>query len=444
MSRKMLEDVRPPEKRSIRSIPVSAARKPSAKHTSEREEREEPKRETRKHDEPEERVERKSVSRKKSTDSNDKGPHYILWSIVGVCVVVLFFAFSAFFAGATVTISPKHEKIAIDEVIPLKKDGAENELEYQVVTISKEASKTVAAQGEQNVEKKASGRIVIFNNATTASQRLIKNTRFETPEGLIYRINESVVVPGKTAGKPGSLEVTVYADAPGAEYNIGLNDFTIPGFKTDALRYKEIFARSKTPMTGGAKGITKVVKEEDVKAARQELQTQLRTELSKEVRSQIPDQFIAYESGIVTHFESLPNGAEGDKAVIKEKGTINAIIINKLALSTYLAKKELTSYNSKEPVEILGIERLVFGLKDAEQNIWQKDTINATFKGEGTLVWLYSQDKFKQTVRGRPSKEIPQVLGSFPAIEKADVVLSPFWKTAFPENTNKIKVINKI
>ena len=94
-------------------------------------------------------------------------------------------------------------------------------------------------------------------------QRLITRTRFQSPEGLIYRIAESAVVPGKTTKNgvdtPGSIEVTVFADEAGDKYNIKKTDFTIPGFKSDASRFKNIYARSSTDMTGGFVGKMKTI-----------------------------------------------------------------------------------------------------------------------------------------------------------------------------------------
>ena len=73
--------------------------------------------------------------------------------------------------------------------------------------------------GEEAVEVKASGKIMVYNNFSSEPQRLIIRTRFETKEGLIYRIPESIVVPGKTVKMgwetPGSKEIGVFADEPG-------------------------------------------------------------------------------------------------------------------------------------------------------------------------------------------------------------------------------------
>ena len=89
--------------------------------------------------------------------------------------------------------------------------------DYLLVSNSSEGwQKTLrTATGKEEVSLKASGRIVIYNNYNTAKQRLVRNTRFETPPGFIYRINKSIDVPGQTteAGRtiPGSIEVTIHA-----------------------------------------------------------------------------------------------------------------------------------------------------------------------------------------------------------------------------------------
>src|SRR3989344_6529655 len=179
---------------------------------------------------------------------------------IGVAVAVLGIGLSVFFSGATVFATPRQEAVTVNGTFTAVKESKPGELQYETMTLSKETSLSVSATGEKHVERKASGNIVIYNNYNSESQRLIKNTRFETPEGLIYRVDKSVTVPGRKSeggvAAPGSMEITVYADQPGSSYNIGLTDFTIPGLKGDP-RYEKFYARSKTPMTGGVSGVVK-------------------------------------------------------------------------------------------------------------------------------------------------------------------------------------------
>jgi len=128
------------------------------------------------------------------------------------------------------------------------KEAEEGELEYSLITHTTEASDTITATGRETVEEKASGRIIVYNNHSSATQRLIKNTRFESPEGLIFRINESVEIPGMTKSTdgeivPGVISAEVFADGTGEQYNIDASQFTIPGLKgTD--QYEDMYAES--------------------------------------------------------------------------------------------------------------------------------------------------------------------------------------------------------
>ena len=146
-------------------------------------------------------------------------------AVLGLAVFV-----SNLFHSAVLSVSPRVAAAAISDDLVAKRAGG---LTYQAVTLKEEGSSTVKATGEEAVSKKASGTVVIYNNYNSSSQRLIKNTRFETPEGLIFRVSDSVTVPGKKGSTPGSVEATIVADEPGDKYNVGLKDFTIPGFKGD-------------------------------------------------------------------------------------------------------------------------------------------------------------------------------------------------------------------
>ena len=198
---------------------------------------------------------------------------FALWSIVVISVVILGFAISSFFGGATVRITPKTQTVALNNTVTFA--AGTSTPEYLVMEISDSTNREVVAEGDEYVETKAVGKIVIYNTHSTSPQTLIEQTRFESPEGYIYRIQEEVSVPGQKVvdGKtvPGQLEVTVIADKAGEKYNISPTDFTIPGFKGDS-RFETFFARSQTEMTGGFMGTQKVISTEQQAQVENELQ----------------------------------------------------------------------------------------------------------------------------------------------------------------------------
>ncbi len=94
------------------------------------------------------------------------------------------------------------------------------DLPYILVTVDKTVSANVPAESTETVNDPAQGSITIYNKQATA-QTLIKNTRFQSPDGKIFRVQDSVSIPGGSDSAPGSVQATVYADTGGDQYNIG-------------------------------------------------------------------------------------------------------------------------------------------------------------------------------------------------------------------------------
>ena len=68
---------------------------------------------------------------------------------------------------------------------PTPTDGS---LSYEVMTIEESREQQVQATGKIDVEELAAG-IIEIKKTTAGAERLIKNTRFRSPEGLVFRIN---------------------------------------------------------------------------------------------------------------------------------------------------------------------------------------------------------------------------------------------------------------
>lgn len=366
-----------------------------------------------------------------------------LWIVALVCVLVLYVTFGIFFAGAKIVVTPRQEAATLDGRFVALKDAAPTELAYQLMTFEKEQSTTLPSTGESQVEEKASGVITISNNQGKAPEHLIKNTRFETSDGLIYRIKDAVVVPGqKTVNGetvPGTIDATVYADAAGEKYNIGSASFTIPGLKGDA-RFTTLTAQSKTAMTGGRIGLVKTVSPEAEKAARETVRAALVEGLEKDARAQVPEGFVLYDGASFTEYVSGPNANADAGVTITEKGIFRGIIFNGAALAHAVAANTVARFDGEE-VRIPEIEKLSFALIDKEGMHPESDTrIEFTLRGNPNIVWHFDGDRLKEDLVGKTKRMINTVLAGYPGIEKAEVIIRPFWKTSFPKKAEKINV----
>jgi len=378
----------------------------------------------------------------------------VLYVSVGLLILVLFFGISTLFKSAEIRITPKNEVSTLDENFKATKNvSTNNGLGFQVVTTVKDVEKKVSATDEQIVEKKAQGKIIVYNNYNTQPQSLIKTTRFETPEGLIFRATENIIVPGIQVknGKnvAGSVEVSVEADKPGIEYNIPLKDFTIVGFK-GTPKYTKFYARSKTEMLGGFSGVQKTVSKETIDKIDKELEVLLKDSLLKEITSQIPENFILYQNSISYKLESTNqvNVASSENTansvILKKKGVINGIIFDKGSLSRAIVLKLLPDAVDNV-IKITNLDNLNFTF--IPENSFDPNStslLNFKLKGEANFVWVFDENKLKSELLGMSKKNAIIIISTYNTIKEAGIETNPFWNQTIPEKPNKVTLINTL
>lgn len=430
MPKQILQDVIPPGHRSIRRIPLSFNRRRDEVGGSKITEKE---------------IDADQIFKKRG---KKRGPKLGVWLVAAAAVLVLLVVAVFVFSGATVTIEPYQRNITVNieavakSSVPIQESVGVSELTYETIAVGGTKTVYLQATGESKVEKKASGVIVIYNNYSSSPQRLIKNTRFETPAGLVYRIEKSIVVPGRRVENnktiPGSLEATVSADLPGPDYNIGLTDFTVPGFK-GTPRYEDFYARSKTVMAGGFIGNVPTAPEDKMNEAYASAEAALKQELAQKIGSQKPDIFIWYPTALL--FESvrqMPVVSTGSTIALSVNATSTAVVFSKMILSRYIAEHSITDYD-KEPVLVDKLNDLIFIPRfSADTSVG--GPIPFSLKGDTTIIWQFDSDKLKNDLAGKSKKEISSVIANYRGITRASVVIRPFWKSQFPDNPNKIKI----
>ncbi len=379
-------------------------------------------------------------------NDHDDTPHKSkkgIWIVTIIALIGLFVAVSFVFKGATVTVTPKSQHVSIDDTFSAKSGGGDADLTFDVVEISEEVSSDVNATETKEVSKKAVGSVVLYNK-TTSPQALKIDTRLETKDGKIFKTNKAITVPAaKTvSGKstPGQIEVAVTADQPGEEYNIGPSDFVIFGFKGTSKADK-FSAQSKSAMTGGFKGMEANIDEEQRTQLKEKLTEELKSSLMTKAIAQVPAEFIYYDDGV---FFKPANALLVSKVDGKVKatlsGTLSVILFNEGKLARYLAKENVSGYDNSDIV-LQGVKGLAFTLKNKD-TIIPKDSKDITFtlSGDADFVWSVDVDSLKDSLVGKKKKEFTSILGTFGAIDSAEVSLNPLWMSSFPTNKNDIMI----
>lgn len=345
---------------------------------------------------------------------------------IGV-LIILIILFSG--TKATITVEAKKSSQEITSAIPL--DGT-NKLATKT-QINKTLTKVLPATAEQQVEKQASGRIKITNIHKETPQELVKNTRFQSPEGLIYRIKDSIVIPGYTMNGttiiPGTLEVEVFADSAGEDYNISNTKFTIPGFEGKE-QYEKITAQTATDITGGYIGMRKVVSDEAREQAQKELEAELKNQIEK-IETESTEYVIVPDIKTLSYGE-IQDKVEGNTVVLSLTASVDAYSFVKKDLFNFIGQNTISGASTTDQFT-LTTDKLSFAINE--------NLISIT--GASVITWVVDVEKIKTEFAGKTKTEGNELIDSYTFIEKANVKISPIFKTKFPTNTEKIDVVTE-
>lgn len=378
---------------------------------------------------------------------------FLVWSLAIIALFGAAFAVLSYFSSATIEVVPLTQSIKLENEFTATKEAASEDFSFQFLSLSEEKTEEVPATVEKVIQKKASGKVVIYNAYSAAPQRLIKNTRLESPDHKIFRIDDSVVVPGAkiTSGKvlePGFVEAIVYADAPGKEYNIGLADFTIPGFKGDP-RYSKFTARSKadSPLAGGFSGTVKVPTDEAVAEAQKSLKEELKKIAVEKARGQVPDNTSFFPGSMVLKFEEVPQELSADEAAsVTVRATVSVFFFDTELLTQKIAGTVLKEYKGA-PLTLSNISDLSFTFLDPVDTIVLADLNQIRFRldGEALFKGRVDEGKLIAEVAGKSKKDFSSIITTQSNIKRANAVVRPMWKTSFPSDITKIsvKIVNE-
>lgn len=349
------------------------------------------------------------------------------------------------FNSATVTITPKlvDKKIKGDYILT----NTEEKKIFEVVKFEKIIEKDIPKNDKQKVVSKSEGQITIYNNFDSNPQKLIKNTRFESKEGKIFRISETVTVPGKTGNMPGKVFAKVTADSTGDTYNVPAGKWTIPGFKGSA-RYQGFYGESTSAMTGGSDGSKSVIAKEDIEAAKNLMMSEGEESIKSESDTSSKEGFYSLKDSIVyDSINNLEDFQSGKDTKFKMTITGKMLMIDKDLVASNIVKAEDSTYKN-EKVEIKNFDELRFKY-DTEKNK-STDLLTATsvyLTVEGLPTFIYKLDNYslKMDLVGKENSDetFASVLSKYTSISSAKSKIFPMWVNKYPKNINKIKVIEE-
>jgi hypothetical protein len=379
--------------------------------------------------------------------NNARRRRVAMTSIIAIAIIVLGFLANILLRGADVTVYPKLRDVFVQANFTAFTNPKVGDLGYELLTLEATGERQVKAAGKEVVSLRAEGKIVVYNTKSTAPQRLIKNTRFENGDGLIFRIKESIEVPGVTKDSkgnpvPGTVVASVFADGTGEQYNLPPSRFTVPGLKgTD--QYDSVYGESTVAFTGGFEGEKYLIDEAELSTAKQALQIELRDKLLARLNEERPAGFILYDNAVTFTFDSLPSTEYGDSlATIKERARLQVPLFNESEFAEFIANKSVPDY-AGDPVQIPNPETLTFSYQSATTTITDIstfDSIEFLLKGNARIIWTFDENALKSELISIEKNEAAAVFSSYPSISNAQAEVRPFWESSFPDSPDHIKI----
>jgi hypothetical protein len=391
-------------------------------------------------------------SKRSSSVKSGARPAWVLYSIGGGVIAILFFGFLFFkLPKANIQIWPKVEVLSFSQTITADKsldmtDIANSVIPAKDFEISKTLNENFPATGNASDEGKAYGTITVYNKADPVAPLTLRaGTHFMSDSGKLFRADEKIVVPAgkKTGGKvsPGSVKVKVQAVEGGDSYNISSSNFSVPGLKGTAYYYS-IYAESDTDMKGGYAGKTKKVTDDDLKQAEDTLVQKLLAEAINDLKNQIPENYILLEnstSSEITKSETSVKSGEVSndfnfevtmklKAIAFKKSDVDEFV-KKYIISQLLEEKTLLDSSIKTDLSVDSLDvsggKMVLKV-DFSSGIYKNIDINS----------------ISLSLTGKNAEQINETITALMGDQllKAEINFWPFWVSSSPKNQKAVNV----
>lgn len=393
-----------------------------------------------------------------------------LFGLFGASLLVFFVIVYIVLPGATVAIEPASAVVSKAVNITLEPD-ADEVRSLKVYEIETQVKYTLShpATGIESEGQNASGNLTIINVSGT-ERTLVKETRFQTEEGIVFRLQKEVTVTAGILESPSKLEVFVVADAldangapVGDRGNIGPAQFFLPGLREDSQ--DDLYAESYTAMSGGTTLIHTRLTEDDLIAAEEKLERDLQEKslasLRKEVLSLSNSQGLklklledsdALEYGPA--LIDLPYSLVGQE--MKDFDLSGSLSVRGVAYDRELLYSILKTemVNAKTPgKQLISVDEDSISIQVLEADM---DTLNFKMTAQIQGIEEYEIDpeleggaelasKIKEHIAGKSIEEAKNYVQNLPEVNRVEIRIWPVWSptiSSLPENI-KIKSLSE-
>jgi len=348
---------------------------------------------------------------------------------------------------ATVALTMKKSVVRFNEPVTVTADPALKVpgalvVPGEVLTARANLSLPFITERTETVSARASGVLTVYNSYSSAPQVLVRNTRFESPDKKIFRMEQQVTIPGaKVEGgnvTPSSATVRVIAEEAGESYNLPPSSgWRIPGF-AGRPQYEGFYAEAKEGMKGGFVG-------ERARPTAVEL-ANARAKTAEALADALEGQFLIIASD---RFSSLPESRRF--RLVREEATpdpddprtfhlFGEGVMEQIVFEESTLKEALVAKAARALPGELEVREFSYQLSTSTPD-FERGTLAFSAQGEGVFIEPFDIEAFRASVAGKREEELKAAVFALPGVEAAKVSLSPFFVRSVPSNIDKIEVV---
>ncbi len=313
-------------------------------------------------------------------------------------------------------------------------------------SVQKTDNQKVSATGQKNNGTKASGTMTLTNCINDGlSHTVPAGTTFTSNQRSFVSSHDVILDPAlysgstcKSANFGLSKDVSVIATQAGDQYNLSARSYTSSINGINAYG---------SAMTGGTSKLVKVVSQQDVDTAKQQLLDRTKTAAVTNLNKQFSDSTMFALSDSVTAGDqkvtATPN--VGDEAT---DVTVNLTVTYTMLGVAQSDLKQVIEADIKQKIDPItqqildkddGLAKASVKLKDKQSN----GDLSLTIQVQVTAGPQLDTTAIKQQIAGKKTGEAVDIIRRRPGIEDVKVDYSPFWVLSVPKSTGKISVVFK-
>ncbi len=392
------------------------------------------------------------ASPKKKKRTLVKNKYLFVWgSIAILCIIGLWLVIFEL-PSAHINLLLKKIPINFSETIEITTEATRYSIENQgkiilpgeLLQATQNIQMTFKANGKEEVKEKARGTLTVHNSFSSVPQILITKTRFESPNGKIFRTEKQITIPGSRVqnGKiiPSSIDIEIVADEAGQEYNIPPSSgWKIPGLK-GTPKYNGFYGENTKSISGGTIGEHLSATDEDKKNAETAVTTALKNSLQAQMIVLLGEKFKTPEEGMlfqITKKEFQYPENDPENFVLYEEGEMKQFAFDETTLKEAIIEKNKKTISGDIPMKA---ENFVISYT-LLQPAFNDEKLTVSASGNTTFIPDINIDQLKQELSGKTRSEMQQIIYSIPGLENAQTSLEPkwaFWLGSVPKKESKI------